>query len=311
MRYFCRASHFQLGWHLTLRQSTAGRIVARALLQLVFMGWASSACAQSSEIDALAADAATAISYKYKDVKNRPRVLVEDFIDDQRSGSSLGLKLADEFQADLKARAKDFFVIDRAEHRELSAQEVADQQAGCPAPKSEPEVSVRGYYQAFPGNDIALRIEVLQNRRILVENKTRFTLTPASLNLYTPEPKPDHLRGKIVWVRADSAQIKTEKPVRLTQPGDKGYAMPICLYCPHPAFSDEAVRVKAEGNVLLDIEVDAGGQIGAISVVKPLPCGLTEKAVEAVEHWRFKPATDADGKPTAVVTQVEISLGLY
>jgi hypothetical protein len=284
---------------------TAGRIVAWASLLLVVLARPSSALAQSSEIDALAADAATAISYKYKDVKNRPTVLVEDFIDDQKSGSYLGSRLADEFQADLKTKAKDFLVVDRAEHRELSAQEVADQQAGCAASKPEPQITVRGYYQAFPGNDVALSIEVLQDGKTLAENKTRFTLTPEQVKLSPPpepepEPEPDRLRGKILWVRADSGKDKTEKPIRLPRAGEKGYTMPSCVYCPNPTFSNEASLAKAEGTVLFDVEIDAEGQIAEIAVVKPLPCGLTERAVETVEHWRLKPALGPDGKPAAV-----------
>jgi TonB family protein len=293
-------------------RKAAGRITAWASLPLILLGGASTTPAQSSEIDALAADAATAISYKYKDVKNRPRVLVEDFIDDQRSGSGLGSRLADEFQVDLKTKAKDFFVIDRAEHRELSAQEVADQAAGCRASKSEPEITVRGSYQAFPGNDVALSIEVLQDGKILAENKTRLTLAPERVKLSPPpEPEPDRLRGKILWVSAHSGQDKTEKPVRVMQTGDKGYTMPACLYCPNPEFSDEATLAKAEGTVLFDVEIDAEGQIAAIAVVKPLPCGLTEKALDAIEHWRLKPALGPDGKPAAVRAPMEVTFRLY
>jgi TonB family protein len=303
---------------------TVGRIAGWALLLLTLLGCASTARAQSSEIDALAADAATAIRYRYKYVDSSPKVLVEDFQqDDQRSESDLGLTLADEFQRALKGREKDFFVIDRPkrpkrpEPHEPSAQELDDLQSGCPSPKhgsgSGPEIRVRGYYQLYPGNDIALRIEVLLDGAVLAEHRARLTLPPDVLHdsrPLEPEPEPVRLRGKILWVR-DPSKDKTEKPVRLPRAGEKGYTMPSCVYCPNPTFSNEASHAQAEGTVLFDVELDAEGQIAAIAVVKPLPCGLTEKALDAVEHWRLKPALGPDGNPAAVRAPMEVTFRLY
>jgi TonB family protein len=303
--------------------TTAGRIAAWASLPLILLCVASAARAQSNEIDALAADAATAIRYRYKYVDSSPRVFVEDFLDDQRSESDLGLTLADEFQRDLKKREKDFFVIARPERpkppepHELSAQELDDLQSGCPSPKhgsgSGAGIMVRGYYQLYPGNDVALRIEVLLDGAVLAEHKARLTLPPDVLHdsrPLEPEPEPVRLRGKILWVR-DPGKDKTEKPVRLPRAGEKGYTMPSCVYCPNPTFSDEASHAQAEGTVLFDAEIDAEGQIAAIAVVKPLPCGLTEKALDAVEHWRLKPALGPDGKPAAVRAPMEVTFRLY
>jgi len=308
------------GFYMESRhRKTVGRIAAWASLPLILLGVASTTRAQSSDVDALAADAATAIRYRYKYLDSSPRVLVEDFLNDQRSESDLGLTLADEFQRALKAREKDFFVIERPERpkpHELSAQELDDLQSGCPSSKrgSGPEIRVRGYYQLYPGNDVALRIEVLLDGAVLAEHKARLTLTPDLLHRSSPpepEPEPDRLRGKILWVSADSGKDKIEKPVRLPRAGEKGYTMPSCVYCPNPTFADEAVVAKAEGTVLFDVELDAEGQIAAIAVVKPLPCGQTEKALDAVEHWRLKPALGPDGKPAAVRSPIEVTFRLY
>ena len=40
---------------------------------------------------------------------------------------------------------------------------------------------------------------------------------------------------------------------------------------------------------------------------KSLGYGLDEEAVRAVGSWRFKPATDASGKPVPVWTMVEVT----
>jgi TonB-like protein len=278
-------------------EKIARRIAAWASLLLIVLGGASATRAQSSEIDALAADVATTIRYRYKYLDSSPRVLVEDIQDDQRSESDLRLTLADEFQRALKARQKDFFVIDRPERpkpHELSAQELDDLQASCPVPvpKQEPgpDIRIRGYYQVYPGNDVSLRIDVLLDRAVLAEHNARLTLTPDLLrHSAPPEPEPDRLRGKILWLR-EPGKDKTEEPVRLPRAGEKGYTMPSCVYCPNPTFSNEASHAQAEGTVLFDVELDAEGQMAAIAVVKPLPCGLTEKALDAIKHWKLKPA---------------------
>jgi TonB family protein len=46
-----------------------------------------------------------------------------------------------------------------------------------------------------------------------------------------------------------------------------------------------------------------------VKVVRGLGFGLDEKAIEAVEGWRFKPAT-RDGVPLAVPAQVEVNFQL-
>jgi TonB family protein len=38
--------------------------------------------------------------------------------------------------------------------------------------------------------------------------------------------------------------------------------------------------------------------------------GLDQKAIEAVQQWRFQPATK-DGRPVAVQISVEVSFKLY
>jgi TonB family protein len=69
--------------------------------------------------------------------------------------------------------------------------------------------------------------------------------------------------------------------------------------------------VKFQGTVFLSAVVKADGEASDIEVIKRLPFGLTNKAVEAVRKWRFEPARDADGRPVAVKQVVEVSFHLY
>jgi TonB family protein len=81
---------------------------------------------------------------------------------------------------------------------------------------------------------------------------------------------------------------------------------PIPIYKPEPAYSEEARKAKYEGTVLLRIVVDAQGNVNRdVRVVKPLGLGLDEKAVQAVQTWKFKPAM-RNGVPVPVRVGVEV-----
>src|SRR5579872_6239771 len=93
--------------------------------------------------------------------------------------------------------------------------------------------------------------------------------------------------------------------------GTGGYGSPACLYCPQPQFSDEAVKAKYQGTVLLVAIITADGHATDIRVAKGLGLGLDEKAVEAVRTWRFRPALGPDGKPASVRQSIEVTFHLY
>jgi len=93
--------------------------------------------------------------------------------------------------------------------------------------------------------------------------------------------------------------------------GAGGVGYPICVYCPNPPFSEEAVKSKYQGIVLLLVTVTADGRVTNIRILKSLGSGLDEKAVEAVRSWKFKPALGPDRQPVTVNAPVEITFRLY
>ncbi|HVB33879.1 MAG TPA: energy transducer TonB [Patescibacteria group bacterium] len=92
--------------------------------------------------------------------------------------------------------------------------------------------------------------------------------------------------------------------------GVGGYGEPVCLYCPNPTFSDQAVKVKYQGTVLLRFVVTASGTTRDVQVIRSLGLGLDQKAIAAVRAWRFKPALGPNGKPATVIMMAEISFRL-
>ena len=89
-----------------------------------------------------------------------------------------------------------------------------------------------------------------------------------------------------------------------------GIAAPKAIYDPDPEYSEEARKAKYQGTVLLWLIVDQNGNPNHIKVERPVGMGLDQKAVEAVQRWKFEPATK-NGTPVAVQITVEVSFRLY
>jgi TonB family protein len=295
--------------------------LATVFLSSIFFGFSPTSYAQSSEITALASETAAAISRNTRYLKGSAKVLVVDFSNAEGSQSSLGEKLADAFEAALKKNAYAFTVIDRAEHRQKSQDSRPpeqrydeDEKAGCYASEFGANVTVEGNFRTLQGNVITLWIEALEDQKGIFEKRIKLSLPPEMLGLppkLEPPAAPGELQGALAWVRTDGSRDKNVHPVRITKSGDQGYKLPNCLYCPNPQFSDEATKGKVQGTAILDVEIDAEGLPAAIAVVKGLPCGLAQKAVEAVEGWRFAPATGPDGNAAVVIVPIEVTFRLY
>ena len=92
--------------------------------------------------------------------------------------------------------------------------------------------------------------------------------------------------------------------------GYGGYGSPACIYCPDAQFSDEAVKAKHQGVVVVNALITPDGRAIDIKVIKSLGLGLDENAVAAVKSWRFKPALGPDGKPAAVEQTIQLEFRL-
>jgi TonB family protein len=66
-----------------------------------------------------------------------------------------------------------------------------------------------------------------------------------------------------------------------------------------PAYTELARRARIMGVVIVEAVIDEQGNVTSTRVLKGLPMGLDRAAVDAVEGWKFKPAT-MHGKPVAV-----------
>jgi TonB family protein len=88
-----------------------------------------------------------------------------------------------------------------------------------------------------------------------------------------------------------------------------GVSAPVPIYKPEPEYSEEARKAKFQGTVVLFIVVDEKGNPRDLKVIRPLGLGLDQKAIEAVQKWRFRPG-QKDGHPVPVQATIEVNFRL-
>ena len=114
----------------------------------------------------------------------------------------------------------------------------------------------------------------------------------------------------------DYLNIKTETPfgafmAAITQAAARaaGISAPTIITRAEPEYTAEARRARRAGTVSISLVVDEAGNPQNPKVVRSLGLGLDEKAIEAVQKWKFKPGTK-DGKPVPVIVSVEVNFRL-
>ncbi len=81
------------------------------------------------------------------------------------------------------------------------------------------------------------------------------------------------------------------------------------VFGPRPLYTEEGRQSRTQGVVILEAIVDTLGNVDSVKVLKGLPNGLSESAVETARSWRYKPAL-LDGKPVAVFLNLTIRFSL-
>ncbi len=96
----------------------------------------------------------------------------------------------------------------------------------------------------------------------------------------------------------------------ILQPGVDGATLPVCVFCPSPDYTDLARTAKYRGTVELSLIVTKDGVVNSVLVLKGAPFSLTQKAIDAVQKWKFKPAK-FQGQSVPVRVPVDIEFQLY
>jgi protein TonB len=76
-----------------------------------------------------------------------------------------------------------------------------------------------------------------------------------------------------------------------------------------PVYTEIARRARLQGVVIVEAIIDKTGDVTNVRVLKALPMGLDQAAVEAVTKWKFRPAT-LNGRPVNVYFVLTINFQL-
>ncbi|MDX1501156.1 MAG: TonB family protein [Thermoanaerobaculia bacterium] len=84
---------------------------------------------------------------------------------------------------------------------------------------------------------------------------------------------------------------------------------PVKIFFPSPQYTEIARKARIQGVVIVEAIIDKSGSVTNVKVLKGLPMGLDQAAVDAVSKWRFEPAT-LNGKPVAVIYNLTVNFQL-
>jgi TonB family protein len=76
-----------------------------------------------------------------------------------------------------------------------------------------------------------------------------------------------------------------------------------------PQYTAEAARVGLSGTVVLQAVIRSDGTVDVLRVVRGLPLGLTDSAIDAIKQWKFRPG-QRDGKSADIALNIEVNFNI-
>jgi TonB family protein len=123
--------------------------------------------------------------------------------------------------------------------------------------------------------------------------------------------RPVVLASVFCHVAAIICVLRVPANTAVARDGQKGdEATPaVVMSSPQPESTPPGGQYRYQGTVILQVDVDDRGNVSHAEVRKPLGYGLDEKAVAAVQTWKFRPAT-LNGRPIPSRVVVEVTFRL-
>jgi periplasmic protein TonB len=88
-----------------------------------------------------------------------------------------------------------------------------------------------------------------------------------------------------------------------------GITSPVPVKRVQPAFTDDALARKIQGDVTVEIVILKDGTVRPIRVVRGISADLDEKALEAASQWKFIPGK-FKGQPVDVIAEIIVSFNI-
>lgn len=81
---------------------------------------------------------------------------------------------------------------------------------------------------------------------------------------------------------------------------------PVIVKRVQPDYTEVARRARVQGIVVIEAIIDRQGNVTEARVIKPLPMGLDQQALNAIRQWKFKPGT-LNGQPVPVYYNLTVN----
>jgi TonB family protein len=116
-------------------------------------------------------------------------------------------------------------------------------------------------------------------------------------------------RKEIASTQFDAVAVKSAPRANAPHAGSSMRSPLEITSKPRPLYTDEARRLRIEGEVLLQVMFRASSEICVLRVIRGLGHGLDENAISAAAAIRFRPATEG-GRPIDDIATVRITFQL-
>jgi TonB family protein len=276
-----------------------------------------------SDFDSLAANVANAIQKSPEAATEIPKVRTFVFVERYSEPTELAYELSARFAGLLQKNASGFVILgDDGFRKAISNPDLpvglfsSSPAMRCYASELGATMLVEGAMQIAPdGAILDVTVWSAKARRVIFSESAIVPMTFEMRDLAAKkapvvDPPDFSTHETRVWVNPDHPPVADEQTILHDAPS-KGGTWVKCVRCLGPNFSDDALSAKMQGTIVVRAEVLADGSVARIALVRGLPCGLTDKAFEAIQQWTFAPARDPSGNPIAADTPLEITFRFY
>jgi TonB family protein len=160
-------------------------------------------------------------------------------------------------------------------------------------------------------------VDMLQTKTGFVCGQRNIPPQRADQAKSAPGGPPDSAEKPVAVSDASSASTSAEASAQTPQELASKYSIvghgvtaPKARFTPDPEYPEVARQQKLQGRTILWLVVNKQGEPEHIRIYEPVGGGLDDRAVEAVQRWKFFPAMH-DGQPVAVQINVEVNFRLY